>query len=98
LDVTYRIERNSILGLKHMNVELPVEQQVIIEGLVASGRFSSAGEALTEGLRLLVSSERLRQQVQEGIEQADRGELVDHDTVFGQLRTVAAAIEATSGR
>jgi len=75
-----------------MNVELPAEQQVIIEDLVASGRFSSAGEALTEGLRLLVSSERLRQQVQVGIEQADRGELVDHVTVFGQLRTAAAAL------
>jgi predicted transcriptional regulator len=49
---------------------------------------------LTEGLRLLVSSERLRQQVQEGIEQADRGELVDHDTVFGQLRAMAAATQA----
>ncbi|NOY42255.1 MAG: CopG family transcriptional regulator [Planctomycetes bacterium] len=80
-----------------MKVDLPAEQQAIIENLVSSGRFSSAGEAVTEGLRLLVSSERLRQQVQEGIEQADRGELIDHDTVFGQLRAMAAATQAPSG-
>lgn len=79
-----------------MNVDLPAEQQAIIEFLVASGRFSSAEEAVTEGLRLLVSSERLRQQVQEGVEQADRGALVDHDTVFGQLRAMAAATQAAS--
>jgi antitoxin ParD1/3/4 len=83
-----------ILQAMGMTVDLPAEQQAIIELLVASGRFSSAEEALTEGLRLLVSSERLRQQVQEGIEQADRGELVDHDTVFGQLRAMAAATQA----
>jgi len=80
-----------------MNVELPAEQQAIIEGLMASGRFSSAGEALTEGLRLLVSSERLSQQVQIGIDQADRGELVDHDTVFGQLRAMAAGTQSANG-
>jgi len=80
-----------------MNVELPAEQQAIIERLVATGRFSSAGEALTEGLRLLVSSERLSQQVQVGIDQADRGELVDHDTVFGQLRAMVAGTQSTNG-
>ncbi len=80
-----------------MNIEIPAEQQTIIESLVASGRFSSAGEALTEGLRLLVSSEQLRQQVQEGIDQADRSELVDHDTVFVQLRTMAKAAEVARG-
>jgi antitoxin ParD1/3/4 len=80
-----------------MNVELPAEQQAIIESLVASGRFSSAGEALTEGLRLLVSSERLSQQVQVGIDQADRGELVDHETVFGQLRAMAAGTQSANG-
>jgi antitoxin ParD1/3/4 len=81
-----------------MNVDLPDEQQAIIESLVASGRFSSAGEALTEGLRLLVSSEHLRRQVQEGMDQADRGELVDHDTVFGQLRAMVAVNQAASGQ
>ena len=79
-----------------MIVDLSEEQQAIVRNLVKAGRFSSAEEALTEGLRLLVSSERLRQQVQEGIDQADRGELVDHDTVFGQLRAMASANQATS--
>ncbi len=81
-----------------MNVDLPEEQQAIIANLVSSGRFSSAGEALAEGLRLLASSEKLKQQVLEGIEQADRGELVDHDTLFGQLRAMALATQTPNGK
>ena len=74
-----------------MNVQIPQEQQAIVEGLVAAGRFSSIGEAISEGIRLLASSEQLRQQVQIGIEQADRGEVIEHDTVFAQLKAMATA-------
>jgi antitoxin ParD1/3/4 len=76
-----------------MNIDLPKEQMASIDNLVAAGRFSSAEEAICEGIRLLVSRERLRQQVQVGIDQADRGEVTDHDTVFAELRVMAAAAE-----
>ena len=43
--------------------------------------------------------EQLREQVNIGIEQADCGDLIDHDTVFTDLRTRAAEIqEANSGQ
>lgn len=74
-----------------MNVELPNDLQAFAEGLVASGRFSSVDEVLSEGVRLLASQERLRQEVRLGIEQADRGEFVDHDTVFAHLRMIASS-------
>ncbi len=74
-----------------MNVDLPAEQEAFIERLVAAGRYPSPTEAVRDGVRLLMSQERLKQQVDVGIEQADRGELVDHDTVFGQLKAMAAA-------
>ncbi len=77
-----------------MNVQIPQEQQAIVEELVAAGRFSSVQEAISEGIRLLASNEKLRLEIQVGIDQADRGELFDHDTVFAQLKTMAA--EATS--
>jgi len=74
-----------------MGIELSPKQQEFIEDLVASGRFSSAGEAVGEGVRLLAAQEILKQQVSVGIEQADRGDLTDHATVFAQLRAMAAA-------
>ena len=81
-----------------MNLELPVEEKELIESLVAAGRFSSLSEAISAGIRLLVSQERLKQELEVGVAQADRGELVDHDTVFAQLRMMAAAASDTQGR
>jgi antitoxin ParD1/3/4 len=77
-----------------MNLELPAEQQAFIESLIESGRFSSVDEAVSEGIRLLVSQERLKQEIDVGIQQGDRGDVVDHDTVFDQLRTMARDLEA----
>jgi len=73
-----------------VNIQIPQDQLAMAEGLVAAGRFSSLDEVVAKGIRLLASSEQLRQQVQVGVEQADNGELVDHDTVFSQLRAMAA--------
>ena len=81
-----------------MNLELPADQQAFIEGLVEAGRFSSVDEAISAGIRLLVSQERLKQEIQVGIQQADRGDVVDHETVFAQLRTMATELEAENGQ
>jgi antitoxin ParD1/3/4 len=78
-----------------MDIQLPQDQRSAIEAMVTSGRFDSVQEAVNEGIRLLVSTEKLREAVQVGIDQADRGELLDHDTVFAQLKAMAA--EATRG-
>lgn len=77
-----------------MEIQLPEEHRSVIENLVASGRFSSTEDAVLEGVRLLAANERLRSQVKIGIDQADRGEVHDHDTVFEQLKVMA--IEAAS--
>ena len=79
-----------------MDIQIPEEQQSIIEDLVASGRFSSAQEAILEGIRLLVSNEKLRQEIQIGIDQAYRGEVHDHDTVFAQLKSMATEAHASN--
>ncbi len=73
-----------------MDIQLPHAQQSAIENLIASGRFESAQEAVSEGVRLLVGNEKLRQAVQIGIDQADAGDLHDHDTVFAQLKSMVA--------
>ncbi len=73
-----------------MDIQLPHDQRSAIEALVSTGRFRSVQEAVCEGVRLLVSNEKLREAVQIGIDQADNGDLHDHDTVFGQLKKMAA--------
>ena len=73
-----------------MDIQLPQDQRTAIEALVSTGRFSSVQEAVSEGVRLLVSNEKLREAVQVGIGQANNGELHDHDTVFGHLKAMAA--------
>ena len=79
-----------------MNIELPPDQQAFLTDLVAAGRFSSVGEAVREGIGLLISREDLKQQIQAGIDQADCGEVIDHDTVFRHLRTLASAADESA--
>jgi putative addiction module CopG family antidote len=80
-----------------MEIHLPEEHRSVIETLVASGRFSSAEDAVLEGVRLLAATERLRSQVQIGIDQAERGDVHDHDTVFEQLKVMAMEAKANNG-
>ena len=72
-----------------MEVQLPADQQAMVEGLVAAGRFSTVDDAISEALRLLNSAEKLKQEVKLGIDQADAEQLLDHDTVFGRLKIMA---------
>lgn len=82
-----------------MNVNLSPDQQAFIQNLVETGRFASPDEAISESVELLASREQLREQISLGVEQADRGDLVDHDTVFAHLRAKAAEIQgANSGK
>lgn len=72
-----------------MEIQLPSDLQATVEGLVAAGRFSTIDDAVCMGIRMLASAEKLRADVQVGIDQADRGELVDHDTVFARLQMLS---------
>ncbi len=80
-----------------MEVHIAPDQQAIIESLITSGRFRSVDDVVAEGVRLLATTEIIRQKVQVGIEQADRGDVLDHDTVFEKLRALAA-MAGTSNR
>jgi len=64
-----------------MNVSLTPELEQYVNGKVQSGLYKSASEVIREGLRLLKEREELhqrklaelRQEIQVGIDQADRG-------------------------
>lgn len=74
-----------------MSMQLPPDDQKAAESLIAGGRFSTIEEVVSEGIRRLVTTEEIRSQVQLGIEQADRGEVVEHEAVFERLRHLAAS-------
>ncbi|WP_108862330.1 type II toxin-antitoxin system ParD family antitoxin [Ruegeria sp. Alg231-54] len=63
------------------NVVLTETQDQLVQDLVASGRYQNASEALRAGLRLLEREEAglvsLRQGLQEGVAQAQAGDLAE---------------------
>ncbi len=77
-----------------MNIPLTPEPEQLIHGKVESGLYPSAGEVVREALRLLDERDRLeamriealRAAIQVGLDQADRGELLDGPAVFDRLK------------
>jgi antitoxin ParD1/3/4 len=80
-----------------MNVSLTPELEQFVQSRVASGQYQTASEVVREGLRLLEEREQaretalkeLRAKIRRGIEQADRGELLDGDTVFEEIKQLS---------
>ncbi len=77
-----------------MNVSLTSQLEELVQQKVSSGRYNSASEVIREALRLLEERDSLKElrlqalkkDIALGIEQADRGELLDGDQVFTELR------------
>jgi antitoxin ParD1/3/4 len=65
-----------------MNIDLPAEAVQFIEGLVASGQYRSADEAIADGIRLLMTRQQLRADVQKGVDELDAGRGIDGKQVF----------------
>lgn len=68
-----------------MELNLPVEVNDFVRNLVSQGRFESEEAAVVEGIRLLMSREQLRSEIQTGVDQLDRGECFDEETLFREL-------------
>ena len=77
------------------NVSLTPEFADFVEGCVASGRFKSDSEVFRQGLRLLQEHEAglnaIRAKIQLGLDQIGRGEVIDGEEAFAQLRKRSAA-------
>ena len=82
-----------------MNVSLTEELEELVLRKVESGRYTSASEVIRAGLRLLEQEDELREtrlaavraEVQAGIDQAERGELVDGEEAMARVKKRAAA-------
>jgi len=81
-----------------LDISLTPELEQFVESRVASGRYQTPSEVVREGLRLLAEREQageaaveeLRAKIRRGVEQADRGELLDGDAVFEEIRQMSA--------
>jgi antitoxin ParD1/3/4 len=77
-----------------MTLLLTPELEIFIQSQVASGKYTSTDEVIIAALKLLEERERiyqgrfeeLQREIAVGLEEAERGELIDADTVFSQLR------------
>jgi antitoxin ParD1/3/4 len=80
-----------------MNIPLPPELEKLVERLVKSGRYSSAGDVVREALRLLDEREKvrklqlsaMRKEIAKGVREARRGDHYDGDRVFERLEAYA---------
>ena len=77
-----------------VNISLTPELDAFLQSRVESGRYQTTSEVVREALRLLQNQEKdreeglkqLKAKLQRGVAQADRGELLEADAVFRELR------------
>ncbi|OUC16050.1 MAG: hypothetical protein B0A82_03460 [Alkalinema sp. CACIAM 70d] len=84
-----------------MSFTLTPEIEQLIQAQLEAGNFITAEDVILAGLRLLQSSHRtidqvtidrerlaeLQQEIRIGVEEADRGELIDSHIVFQELQS-----------
>jgi antitoxin ParD1/3/4 len=87
-----------------MNVPLTPELERLVADLVESGRYRSASEVVSEGLRLLAvrdesdraKVEALRRMIQEGLDSGPAAPL-DMDEIIATARTERVRLDAATG-
>ena len=77
-----------------MNLDLPSEVNDFVKDLVSQGRYDSEESAVVEGVRLLMTREKLRAEIQTGVNQLDKGQWSDEETVFSEVNAEIDDIEA----
>jgi antitoxin ParD1/3/4 len=69
-----------------MQVDVSGDVAHFIQGLVASGEYQTADEAVADGVRLLMGRQQLRAEIQKGIDELDAGQGIEGEKVFAELR------------
>ncbi|MSR58852.1 MAG: type II toxin-antitoxin system ParD family antitoxin [Planctomycetaceae bacterium] len=69
-----------------MPVQITPESEHIVQSMIAAGAYETESAVIEEALRLLQQREQLRAEIQQGIEELDRGERIPAEVVFQELR------------
>ncbi len=75
-----------------MALALPSDVQQLVDDMVASGSYDSEAAVVRAALRLLKQREELKDEIREAIAELDRGEGIDGEQVFKELRVKAAGL------
>lgn len=73
-----------------MTVEITPKLEALIQDLLRRGEYQDESEVLDEALKLLQKREELRAEIRTGIEELERGEQIDGQEVFNELRARVA--------
>jgi antitoxin ParD1/3/4 len=76
-----------------MDIQLPTEACQFIEGMVASGQYASVSDAVADGVRLLMSRQKLYSEIQQGIGELNAGMGIEGSQVLGELRLRAQRLK-----
>lgn len=87
------------MASKAVQVSLPRDVQGYVSRLVRSGRYGSAADVVRQALLFLATCEAereaardgIRRQIDEGVRQAQNGELIDAEDVRSAVRSRRAA-------
>ena len=75
-----------------MTVSLPSGLESFVHAEVSGGRYAKPEDVVSEALEMLRNHTELKRSIQEGIDELDRGEFVDGETAFRELRAYAEEI------
>jgi antitoxin ParD1/3/4 len=76
-----------------MDIQLPTEACQFIEGMVATGQYASVSDAVADGVRLLMSRQKLYSEIQQGIGELNAGMGIEGSQVLGELRLRAQKLK-----
>jgi antitoxin ParD1/3/4 len=94
-----RREKDQGIGMStkaiQRNIRLTPHFDDLVRRKVASGRYESASAVVHEGLRLLEERDRdvrqMKQEIELGWQQTERGEVHDGAAVFAEIRALSKA-------
>jgi len=76
-----------------MAIEITPEVESLVRRIYAGGHYASETEVIAAALQLLQQREQLRGDLQQGCDEIDRGERLNADEVFAELRQRAGEFD-----
>jgi len=76
-----------------MTIELTPQVESLLQGIYSTGRYATEADVLAEALQLLQQRNKLVGELRQGCDELDRGERIEADEVFSELRQRAAKLD-----
>ena len=76
-----------------MTVEIPTNYGPVVQRLIAEGRYRDEEEVVAEGLRLVLVQDKLRENLQAGMDDLNAGNRIEAGEVYAEARRRIRAIE-----